>query len=106
MIFFAPNEKARKDSFHFVLALGDNFYSDGVISVNDLQRQMKLEKLNMLIPGPRAPFQNDLTKLSAKLADSTKNRKYAVLIGIIILSFQKIMGAGLQYPPMQISSQP
>lgn len=39
------NEKARKDSLHFVLTLGDNFYSKGVTSVYDLQWLSKFEKM-------------------------------------------------------------
>jgi acid phosphatase len=39
------NEKARKDSLHFVLALGDNFYGKGVTSVNDVQWKSKFEEM-------------------------------------------------------------
>jgi len=49
------NEKARKDSLYFVLTLGDNFYSNGVTSVNDPQWQSKFEEMYDL-PDLNVPF--------------------------------------------------
>lgn len=41
----AMAEKARRDSAWFVLVLGDNFYQDGVSSVDDEQWQTKFERM-------------------------------------------------------------
>lgn len=49
------NEKARKDSLHFVLMLGDNFYNDGVTSISDRQWVEKFEAMYDL-PYLRKPF--------------------------------------------------
>jgi len=49
------NEKAGRDSLHFVLLLGDNFYSSGVTSVNDPQWQKKFETVYNL-PSLNVPF--------------------------------------------------
>ncbi|MGH7602257.1 MAG: hypothetical protein ACREOI_38315, partial [bacterium] len=37
------NKKAGRDSLHFILLLGDNFYGSGVTSVDDPQWQTKFE---------------------------------------------------------------
>ncbi|MCG8607859.1 metallophosphoesterase [bacterium] len=39
------NEKAKKDSLHFVITLGDNFYGKGVTSVHDKQWFQKFEAM-------------------------------------------------------------
>ena len=49
------NAKAKKDSLHFVLTLGDNFYDDGVKSVKDRQWQKRFEKMYDL-PYLNVPF--------------------------------------------------
>lgn len=73
------NEKARKDSLHFVLTLGDNIYDDGVKSAYDPQWQTKfvdvydLEHLDVIFYATlgnhdhhknRAPFQVAYTKVN------------------------------------------
>jgi len=47
--------KASRDSLHFVLLLGDNFYSSGVTSVHDPQWQKKFETVYNL-PALNVPF--------------------------------------------------
>lgn len=47
--------KAGRDSLHFVLLLGDNFYSSGVTSVHDPQWQKKFETIYDL-PALQVPF--------------------------------------------------
>jgi acid phosphatase len=47
--------KASRDSLHFVLLLGDNFYSSGVTSVDDPQWQSKFETVYNL-PALNVPF--------------------------------------------------
>ena len=49
------SEKAREDSLDFVITLGDNFYSDGVTSVNDPQWQSKFVIMYDL-PNLNVPF--------------------------------------------------
>ncbi|MDZ7291917.1 MAG: tartrate-resistant acid phosphatase type 5 family protein [candidate division KSB1 bacterium] len=49
------NAKAGRDSLHFVLLLGDNFYDTGVGSVNDPQWQSKFETMYNL-PFLNVPF--------------------------------------------------
>lgn len=49
------NEKARNDSLHFVITLGDNFYNDGVTSVYDIQWLQKFENMYDL-PHLDVPF--------------------------------------------------
>jgi acid phosphatase len=49
------SEKARKDSLHFVITLGDNFYNDGVASTSDKQWHEKFEAMYDL-PYLRIPF--------------------------------------------------
>jgi acid phosphatase len=49
------NEKARHDSLHFVITLGDNFYGKGVTSVHDKQWVDKFEAMYDL-PHLRTPF--------------------------------------------------
>jgi len=49
------NEKAGRDSLHFVLTLGDNFYGDDLISVTDPQWQAKFESVYNL-PFLNVPF--------------------------------------------------
>lgn len=49
------NEKARNDSLHFVITLGDNFYNDGVTSVDDIQWVEKFENMYNL-PYLNVPF--------------------------------------------------
>ena len=49
------NEKARKDSLHFVITLGDNFYYDGVTSIFDKQWLEKFEAMYNL-PYLKIPF--------------------------------------------------
>lgn len=49
------NAKAQKDSLLFVLLLGDNFYGDGVSSVNDPQWRTKFEDMYNL-PHLNVPF--------------------------------------------------
>jgi acid phosphatase len=49
------NAKAQKDSLLFVLLLGDNFYGDGVASVNDPQWRAKFEDMYNL-PHLDVPF--------------------------------------------------
>lgn len=49
------NEKARADSLHFVITLGDNFYNDGVTSVEDIQWRDKFENMYDL-PFLNVPF--------------------------------------------------
>ena len=47
--------KAQADSLHFILTVGDNFYSDGVTSVDDAQWQTKFEDMYKL-PHLQVPF--------------------------------------------------
>ncbi len=49
------NAKAQKDSLHFVLLLGDNFYSNGVAAVTDPQWRTKFEEIYHL-PRLHVPF--------------------------------------------------
>ena len=49
------NEKAGRDSLHFVVLLGDNFYSNGVTSIDDPQWQRKFETVYNL-PFLNVPF--------------------------------------------------
>ena len=49
------NEKAQKDSLHFVITLGDNFYKRGVTSINDKQWLEKFEDMYDL-PYLKVPF--------------------------------------------------
>src|SRR5574341_1365764 len=49
------NAKAGRDSLHFVLLLGDNFYEKGVASVDDPQWQKKFERMYDL-PFLNVPF--------------------------------------------------
>lgn len=49
------NAKAQSDSLHYVLLLGDNFYSDGVASVEDAQWRSKFEDIYNL-PRLNVPF--------------------------------------------------
>ena len=49
------NAKAQTDSLQFVLLLGDNFYGDGVASVNDPQWRTKFEDMYNL-PRLQIPF--------------------------------------------------
>jgi len=49
------NEKARQDSLHFILTLGDNFYNDGVTSTSDRQWLEKFEAMYDL-PHLEVPF--------------------------------------------------
>jgi acid phosphatase len=49
------SKKAGRDSLHFVLSLGDNFYSSGVTSVDDPQWQEKFETVYDL-PFLKVPF--------------------------------------------------
>lgn len=49
------NEKARNDSLHFVITLGDNFYNKGVTSVDDIQWREKFEDMYNL-PYLNVPF--------------------------------------------------
>ncbi|MEK7727455.1 MAG: metallophosphoesterase [candidate division KSB1 bacterium] len=49
------NAKAQSDSLHFMLLLGDNFYSDGVASVTDPQWRTKFEDIYNL-PHLNVPF--------------------------------------------------
>ena len=49
------NEKARKDSLHFVITVGDNFYSHGVTSASDQQWLEKFENMYDL-PYLQTPF--------------------------------------------------
>lgn len=49
------NAKAQRDSLHFVLLLGDNFYGDGVRSVSDPQWRTKFERMYDL-PHLNVPF--------------------------------------------------
>jgi acid phosphatase len=49
------NEKARKDSLHFVITLGDNFYNNGVTSISDRQWLEKFEDMYDL-PNLKIPF--------------------------------------------------
>ena len=49
------NEKALKDSLHFVITLGDNFYSRGVTSTSDVQWLEKFEAMYDL-PCLQVPF--------------------------------------------------
>ncbi|MFQ5629615.1 MAG: metallophosphoesterase, partial [bacterium] len=75
------DEKARKDSLHFVLTLGDNIYSDGVKSVHDSQWQKKFiyayDHANLDVTfystlgnhdhhKNRAPFQVEFGKINKK----------------------------------------
>lgn len=75
------NEKARKDSLHFVLTLGDNIYDDGVKSAHDPQWQKKfvypydLSHLDVTFYATlgnhdyhknRAPFQVEFAKINKK----------------------------------------
>jgi len=49
------NDKARNDSLHFVLTLGDNFYPDGVTAIHDPQWKVKFEDMYDL-PFLNVPF--------------------------------------------------
>ncbi len=49
------DEKAQKDSLHFIITLGDNFYGDGVTSVEDPQWIQKFEEMYDL-PHLQTPF--------------------------------------------------
>ena len=71
------NAKASRDSLHFVLLLGDNFYSSGVTSVNDPQWEKKFEAIYNL-PGLNVPFFASLGNHDYKKnADPNAQVKYA-----------------------------
>jgi acid phosphatase len=63
------NAKAGRDSLHFVLLLGDNFYEKGVASVDDPQWQKKFERMYDL-PFLNVPFFATLGNHDYKKADS------------------------------------
>lgn len=71
------NAKASRDSLHFVLLLGDNFYSSGVTSVNDPQWEKKFEAIYNL-PSLNVPFFASLGNHDYKKnADPNAQVKYA-----------------------------
>lgn len=71
------NAKASRDSLHFVLLLGDNFYSSGVTSVSDPQWQKKFETIYDL-PSLEVPFFASLGNHDYKKnADPNAQVKYA-----------------------------
>jgi hypothetical protein len=54
-VAFLMNEKAGRDSLHFVITLGDNFYPRGVPSTHDIQWSTKFEAMYDL-PNLSVPF--------------------------------------------------